>query len=100
MKSRAAGLSAILALALLAAPWRLLARFVDAEGPAADLPAVHDSDGGLGVGLRRHLDEGEPARAPGVAVGDDLHIGNFPPALLEERAKLGCIHVKREIAYV
>jgi uncharacterized protein YifE (UPF0438 family) len=45
-----------------------------------------------------HLDEAEPARAPGVAIGHELDLGDRAPALGEEIADLSFVRSEREVA--
>src|SRR5262249_59467095 len=47
---------------------RALARFADVDLTAADVAAIDVGDRLLGLGVRAHLDEAEPARAAGRAI--------------------------------
>src|SRR5262249_21390394 len=56
---------------------------VDGQGAAVHLLAVEGGDGGLGLLVRLHLDEGEALGLPRVTVRDDL--GRLHPAVLPEQ---------------
>jgi hypothetical protein len=61
----------------------LRTRFIDVQGPPADLSAVQRRYGLFSVFRARHLHEAESARAPGVPVGhnaDPVHL----PVYLEK----------------
>src|SRR5438034_605430 len=57
---------------------------------------------GAAVGHRRRgrLDEGEAARPAGLPVGDDLHLLDLAPLLLEEGAQLRLVALVGQVAYV
>jgi hypothetical protein len=68
----AAAVAAPATAAAAAAAFGLGTGLVDGEGPAIDFLAIEGGNGGLGLGVRVHLDEAEPLGATGVAVHDDL----------------------------
>jgi hypothetical protein len=61
---------------------------VDGKRPAPDFPPVQGCDGGLGVSLTPHFDEGKSAWPSGIPIGDDLHVRNFATPLFKERTEL------------
>lgn len=76
----AATAAAAEAAATTTATATLLARagFVDDEGAAAHVGAVHRGDGLAGLFIVGHLDEAEAAGAAGLAVDDDLGTVDLP----------------------
>src|SRR5258707_1219729 len=78
-------------------PLRSLAR---GGGPAPELLAVEGADRRLGLGIGGELDEGEAARPPGLPVGDDLHLFDLAPLLLEQGAQLRLVALVGQVAYV
>src|SRR6185436_17173986 len=53
-----------------------LARLADVQGAPLEVTSVERLDGGPGALLGGHLHEGEPARAAGVPVHHQLHLGD------------------------
>src|ERR1700759_5286033 len=77
----------------------VLARLGDVDGQATtvEIVAVEPSDGGLALFFRGHLDEAEAARAPRVAVFDD--VGRLDRARLRETlTEIFARSLEREIA--
>src|SRR5947209_635708 len=79
---------------------RPLASLAHGERPAPELLAVEGADRRLGLGIGGQLDEGEAARPPGLPVGDDLHLLDLAPLLLEEGAQLRLVALVGQVAYV
>src|SRR5439155_3841031 len=79
---------------------RPLASLAHGERPAPELLAVEGADRGLGLGIGGELDEGEAARPPGLPVGDDLHLFDLAPLLLEQGAQLRLVALVGQVAYV
>src|SRR4030095_6782759 len=79
--------SAATSAAATAAELRFRTRFVDRERAPAELRFVQLGDRLLRVGIGRHLDECEPARATCGGVPDDVHRINGARAA-EQLAKL------------
>src|SRR5262249_39701314 len=71
-----------------ALPRRAFARLAHRERPPTERLAIERVDGGLGLRVGGELDEGEPSRTPGLAVGHDLDLLDLSAALLEEGSKL------------
>src|SRR5207249_5536234 len=74
-----------------------LAGLAHRERPAAERLAVQRVHGGLRLGVRRHLDEGEAAGPAGLAIGHDLDLVNLTTVLLEEGAQLVLVHLVRQV---
>src|SRR2546429_378982 len=74
-----------------------LAGLAHRERPAAERLAVQRVHGGLRLGVRRHLDEGEAPGAAGLAIGHDLDLFNLTTVLLEEGAQLVLVHLVRQV---
>jgi hypothetical protein len=83
-----------------AAAWRPLPGLVHGQRSTANFPPVQRSDGCLGIRLVPHLDERESPGAPRLPVRDHLHLDDFAPIFLEERAQLRFVHVKRQIPHI
>src|SRR5206468_2497677 len=79
---------------------RPLASLAHGERPAPELRAVEGADRRLGLGIGGELDEGEAARPPGLPVGDDLHLFDLAPLLLEQGAQLRLVALVGQVAYV
>src|SRR5258705_466887 len=79
---------------------RPLASLAHGERPAPELRAVEGADRRLGLGIGGELDEGEAARPPGLPVGDDLHLFDLAPILLEQGAQLRLVALVGQVAYV
>src|SRR5437667_273657 len=79
---------------------RPLASLAHGERPAPELLAVEGADRRLGLGIGGELDEGEAARPPGLPVGDDLHLFDLAPLLLEQGAQLRLVALVGQVAYV
>jgi len=79
---------------------RALASLAHGERPAPELRAVEGADRRLGLGIGGELDEGEAARPPGLPVGDDLHLFDLAPLLLEQGAQLRLVALVGQVAYV
>src|SRR5205809_5883329 len=79
---------------------RPLASLAHGERPAPERLAVEGADRRLGLGIGGQLDEGEAARPPGLPVGDDLHLLDLAPLLLEEGATLRLVALVGQVAYV
>src|SRR5439155_1222016 len=79
---------------------RPLASLAHGERPAPERLAVEGADRRLGLGIGGQLDEGEAARPPGLPVGDDLHLLDLAPLLLEEGAQLRLVALVGQVAYV
>ena len=62
-------------------------------------PFVQLRDGALRIGFVAHLDEGEPARLSGRAIGDDRHAFDLTD-LREQRVQIGFAGVIGQIADV
>jgi len=58
--------------------------FIDIEGAPIQFSTIEGGDCTLGLGIIRHFDEGEPARAAGIAIGNDIDTF-YVPVGLEER---------------
>src|SRR5207253_10672025 len=79
---------------------RPLASLAHGERPAPERLAVEGADRRLGLGIGGQLDEGEAARPPGLPVGDDLHLFDLAPLLLEQGAQLRLVALVGQVAYV
>src|SRR5206468_12979621 len=79
---------------------RPLTSLAHGERPAPELLAVEGADRRLGLGIAGELDEGEAARPPGLPVGDDLHLFDLAPLLLEEGAQPRLVALVGQVAYV
>src|SRR5439155_3656116 len=79
---------------------RPLASLAHGERPAPERLAVEGADRRLGLGIGGQLDEGEAARPAGLPVGDDLHLLDLAPLLLEEGAQLRLVALVGQVAYV
>jgi hypothetical protein len=71
-----AAATAISTTAAAAAALLTLACFVHRERATVEVGAVHRGNGSLRVFVRSELDEREAARLAGLAIGDDLHLGD------------------------
>jgi hypothetical protein len=74
-----------------------LAGLIDGQGSAAELLSVESSNGGFCLFLAAQVDETEAARAPGGAIGDQLHVHHLAAILLEESTELIFVCGIREI---
>src|SRR5207249_1259879 len=79
---------------------RPLASLAHGERPATERLAVEGADRRLGLGIGGQLDEGEAARPAGLPVGDDLHLFDLAPLLLEEGAQLRLVALVGQVAYI
>jgi hypothetical protein len=82
------------------APRLALARLVDGERAPVERFAVELRDGRLRVLLAAELDEREPARLSGHAIGDDADAHDFAPTGGACLTKTSFVRMIREIPYV
>jgi hypothetical protein len=82
------------------APRLALARLVDGERAPVERFAVELRDGRLRVLLAAELDEREPARLSGHAIGDDADAHDFTPTGGACLTKTSFVRMIREIPYV